>query len=114
MSDQAADEKLADILQPSPRAKEFRITMVFGYKMSANYKKAVDLARRNPTYKEEGAGEFVRHYATFGPDEVDDLFELFQLIHDWDTTEVLVNHKPLPFGHQLWIPLMWFYRIKQV
>jgi hypothetical protein len=41
------------------------------------------------------------------------LFELFQLVHDWDTTEVLVNHKPLPYGHQLWLPLMWFYRIRQ-
>jgi len=114
MSDRATDEKLADILQPNPQAKEFRITMVFGHKMSANYKKAVDLARRNPDYKEEGAGEFIRHYATFGPDQVDDLFALFPLVHDWETTEILVNNRPLPYGHQLWTLLMWFYRIKQV
>ncbi len=114
MSDPAGDEKLADILQPSSRAKAFKITLVFTCRLHPNYKKAVDLARRSPTYHEEGSGEFVRHSATFTTDEVEDLFELFQLVHDWDTTEVLVNHKPLPYGHQLWLPLMWFYRIPQV
>jgi hypothetical protein len=110
--DQATEEKLADILYPSTQAKVFKITLVFGYKLSPNYKKAVELAKKNPTYKEEGSGEWVRHFATFTPAEVEDLFELFNLIHDWDNTEVLVNHKRIPYGHQLWLPLMWFYRIK--
>ncbi len=112
-NDTATEDKLADILQPSTVAREFKITLVFGYKMSPAYKKAVDLARRSPAYVEEGEGEFIRHSVTFTTAEVDHLFELFQLVHDWDTTEVLVNHKPLPYGHQLWLPLMWFYRIRQ-
>jgi hypothetical protein len=110
--EQAAKEKLGDILQPSTKAKIFRITLVFGYKMHPNYKKAVALAKRNPTYKEEGDGEGIRHSAVYTPEDVDDLFDLFNLVHEWDTTEVLVNHKPIPYGHQLWLPLMWFYRIR--
>jgi hypothetical protein len=110
--DKATEEKLADILYPSTKARQFSITVVFGYKTSPDYAKAVDLAKRSPTYKEEGTGEWVRHSVTFTPPEVDDLFALFNLVHEWETTEVLVNHKKIPYGHQLWLPLMWFYRIK--
>jgi len=110
--DPAAKEKLDDILQPSTKAKTFRVTVVFGSKMHPNYKKAVVLAKRNPTYREEGEGEGVRHSAVYTPEDVDDLFDLFNLVHEWDTTEILVNHKRLPYGHQLWLPLMWFYRIR--
>jgi len=108
----AMDEKLADILHPTTKAKEFKITLVFGCKMSPDYEKAVDLAKRNPDYTEEGSGEWVRHSATFAPAQADDLFALFNLVHAWETTEVLVNHKRIPYAHQLWLPLMWFYRIK--
>ncbi len=110
--DKAGEEKLADILQPSTKAREFKISLVFGYKPSSDYEKAVDLAKRNPDYTEEGGGEWIRHSATFTPSQVEELFALFSLVHGWETTEVLVNHKRIPYAHQLWIPLMWFYRIK--
>jgi hypothetical protein len=111
-ADPAAQDKLNDILYPSTAAKTFRITMIFGYRMTPEYKKAVALAKRNPTYKEEGEGEWIRHSAVYTPAEVEELFQLFNLVHDWETTEILVNHKRLPYAHQLWLPLMWFYRIK--
>ena len=112
MTDLAVEEKLADILQPASQARKFKITLVFGYKISPSYEGAVELARRNPTYGEEGTGEWVRHSATFSPDEVDDLFDLFNLVNEWESTEILVNHKNIPYGFTLWLPLMWFYRIK--
>ncbi len=111
-NDKAQEEKLADILYPSTKAKIFRITLVFGTKSSPDFEKALDLARRNPTYKVEGSGEWARHSVTFTPEEVEDLFALFNLVHEWEDTEVLVNHKRIPYGHQLWLPLMWFYRIR--
>ena len=107
----ADEEKLDSILQPRTRAKSFKITVEFGYKSSSKYEKAVDLARRMPTYTEEGESEWIRHSATYSPEDVEELFQLFNLVHEWDTTEVLVNHKKLPYAHQLWLPLMWFYRI---
>jgi hypothetical protein len=112
IDDKETEEKLEDILYPSTTAKEFKITLVFRYKLSPDYEKAVDLAKRSPTYKEEGDGEWMRHSVTFTPDEVEDLHALFNLVHEWEGTEVLVNHKRIPYGSQLWLPLMWFYRIK--
>lgn len=112
-NDLSIGDKLAEILQPSTVAKAFKITVVFTPRSHPNYKKAVEAARKNPTYTEEGSGEFIRHSATFTPEEVDELFELFNLVHEWDSTEILVNHRNLPYAHQLWLPLMWFYRIKQ-
>jgi hypothetical protein len=111
-SDPAAQDQLDDILHPSTTAKSFRITVVFGPRVNPNYDKALALAKRNPTYKEEGAGDWLRHSAVYTPDIVEELFELFNLVHDWETTEILVNHKRLPYGQQLWVPLMWFYRVK--
>jgi hypothetical protein len=111
-TDEAADAKLDSILHPHTQAKTFKVTIEFGQKISPNYEKAVDLAKRNPTYRKEGQGEWVRHQATYTPAEVEELFELFNLVHEWEDTEVLVNHKKIPYGHQLWLPLMWFYRIK--
>jgi len=108
----AAQAKLEDILHPSTTAKTFRITVVFGYRLHPQYKKAVLLAKRNPTYREEGEDEWIRHSAVYTPAEVEDLFDLFNIVHDWEHTEILVNHKALPYGHQLWLPLMWFHRIK--
>ena len=75
--DPALQEKLEDILTPSTTAKSFRITIEFGYKMSRDYEKAVDLAKRNPTYHVEGEGEWIRHSAVFTKDDVEDLFALF-------------------------------------
>lgn len=52
-------DKLEDILYPSSKAKSFRVTIAFGAKTSPAYKKAVALAKRNPTYKEEGNGKWI-------------------------------------------------------
>jgi hypothetical protein len=111
-TDLAAKDQLDDILHPGTQAKSFRITVVFGRRVHSHYAEAVALAKRNPTYREEGGGDWIRHSAVYTPAEVEDLFRLFNLVHEWETTEILVNHKRLPYGHQLWLPLMWFYRIR--
>jgi len=106
------EAKLEDILQPSTKAKKFKITIEFGYKPSQTYLKAVELAKKNPNYSETGSNEWIRHSATYTSEDVEDLFELFNLVQGWDKTDILVNHKKIPYGHQLWLPLMWFARIK--
>jgi len=108
----AKEEKLYDILHPSTRVREFKITVEFGYNISKNYEKAVELAHKHPTYTKKGSGEWVRHSATYTPRDVEELFELFNLVHEWENVEILVNHKRIPYALQLWILLMWFYRIK--
>lgn len=110
-NDAADEEKLNTILQPDTKAKSFKITVAFGYKTSPKYKQAVDIARRMPEYTEKGEGEWVQHSSTFASEDVEELFQLFNLVHDWDSTEILINYKKIPYAHQLWLPLMWFYRI---
>lgn len=110
--DETTEEKLESILHPSTKAKSFKITIAFGHNFSPDYKKAVQMVQKNPTYKKEGTGEWIRHSATYTPEQVDDLFHLYDLVHNWEKTEVLVNHKRIPYARQLWLPLMWFYRIK--
>jgi len=68
--------------------------------------------KKNPTYTESGKDEWKRHSATYTREDVNDLFDLFNLVHEWDKVDILVNHKKIPYGHQLWLPLMWFARIK--
>jgi hypothetical protein len=109
---QAEEEKLDSILHPNPTAKKFKITIEFGHNVASNYEKAVELAKKNPHYHDTGSGEWIRHSATYVPEDVEELFELFNLVHEWEGTEILVNNKRLPYGHQLWLPLMWFYRVK--
>ncbi|MFQ6084064.1 MAG: hypothetical protein ACE5WD_12015 [Candidatus Aminicenantia bacterium] len=104
-------DKLDEILYPKKSPKVFKVTLIFGPQISGRYQKAVELAKKHPTYREEGSGEWLRHYVTYTPDEVEDLFQVFNLVHDFEDTEILINHKKLPYAHQLWIPLMWFYRI---
>ena len=106
------EAKLEDILQPSTSAKEFKITIEFGYKPSQTYLKAVEIAKKNHTYTETGEDQWKRHSVTYTRENVEELFELFSLVHEWDKVDVLVNHKKIPYGHQLWLPLMWFARIK--
>ena len=104
-------EKLEEILYPKKAPKKFKITLIFKHRLAESYKKAVELAKKNPTYREKGTGEWKKHYVTYTPEEVEDLFKIFNLVHDFDDLEILINHKKLPYAHQLWILLMWFYRI---
>jgi hypothetical protein len=108
--DKATDEKLDDILHPSTKAKEFRITLVFGYKTSPDYARAVDLAKRNPAYTEEGSGEWVRHSATYAPAEVDELFALFNLVHEWGRPKFSSTGEFL--RPSLWLPQCGFTAIR--
>ncbi|MCP2520081.1 hypothetical protein NLC26_01135 [Candidatus Aminicenantes bacterium AC-708-M15] len=107
---QEIKDKLEEILYPK-KTPEFKITLIFRTHFSEKYKKAVELAKKSPTYREEECAEGLKHYVTFTPEEVEELFQLFNLVHDFEDLEILINHKKLPYAHQLWIPLMWFYRI---
>ncbi|MCP2605200.1 hypothetical protein NLC29_03495 [Candidatus Aminicenantes bacterium AH-873-B07] len=103
-------DKLEEILYPK-KTPVFKITFIFKSHFSEKYKKAVELAKKNSTYKEERSGDGLKHFVTYTPEQVEEMFQLFNLIHDFEDLEILINHKKLPYVHQLWIPLMWFYRI---
>ncbi len=107
---QEIKDKLEEILYPK-KTPAFKITFIFKTHLSEKYKKAVELAKKNPTYREEECASGLKHYVTYTPEQVEEMFQLFNLIHDFEDLEILINHKKLPYAHQLWIPLVWFYRI---
>ncbi|MEW6456150.1 MAG: hypothetical protein AB1410_05475 [Acidobacteriota bacterium] len=105
------EEKIKEILNPSEK-QVFKVTICFRKENSENFDRAVELARKSPTYYELGDGNLKKYYVSYTPREVEDLFELFNLIKDFKTLEVLIANKRIPYAVELWLFLMWFYRIK--
>jgi hypothetical protein len=106
------EEKLQNILNPRKSNREFKITIRFQKHLSRNFEKALELARKNKYFMEEGEGDFYKAYASFYPAEVEDLFALFELVKDRETTKIYLNNKAIPYIQDLWLFLLWFYRVK--
>jgi hypothetical protein len=106
--DHLSDE-MADILYPGRRRRPFRIGLTFEAFDSPRYAHAVELARRSPVYRETpGAGGLV-HYAAFDAGCARTLRDLFDIVSGRPGTEVDVDGKPAPYGHELWLPLFWIF-----
>jgi len=106
------EEKLFNILKPKKSNREFKITLRFQKHLTKKYEKAVELAKKNPSFLEEGAGSFYKIYVSFYPQDVEALYEIFELIKDQETTKIYLNNKLIPYIQDLWLFLMWFYKIK--
>jgi hypothetical protein len=109
---QIQEEKLQNILNPRKSNREFKITIRFQKHFSKNFAKALELAKKNKYFMEEGEGDFYKAYASFYPTEVEDLFDLFELVKDHETTKIYLNNKAIPYIQDLWLFLLWFYRVK--
>jgi hypothetical protein len=109
---QIQEEKLQNILNPRQANREFKITIRFQKHYSKNFEQALALARKNKYFLEEGEGDFYKAYASFFPSEVEDLFSLFELVKEHESTKIYLNNKSIPYIQDLWLFLMWFYRIK--
>ena len=109
---QIQEEKLQNILNPRQSNKEFKISIRFQKHYSKNYEKALVLARGNKYFMDEGEGDFYKAYASFYPADVEELFNLFELVKELETTKIYLNNKSIPYIHDLWLFLMWFYRVK--
>ncbi len=105
------EEKLFNILNPKKANREFKITVRFRKHLTKKYEKAVQLARQNPTFMEEGEGDFHKIYVSFYPQDVEALYELFELVKEQESTRIYLNNKLIPYIQDLWLFLMWFYRI---
>ncbi len=106
------EEKLFNILNPKKANKDFKITVRFQKNLTKKYEQAVMLAKKNKYFMEEGQGDFYKIYVSFYPEDVDALYEIFELVKDQETTKIYLNNKLIPYIQDLWLFLMWFYRIK--
>lgn len=106
------EEKLVNILNPKKANREFKITLRFRKHLTKKYEQAVELARKNPYFLEEGEGDFYKIYVSFYPRDVEALYEIFELVKDQESTRIYLNNKLIPYIQDLWLFLMWFYKIK--
>ncbi len=105
-------EKLDNILNPKDSNKKFKLTIRFQKHLSKNYEMALELAKKNKYFMEQGEGDFYKVYASYYPEDVEELHQLFDLVKNFETTKIYLNNKVIPYVQDLWIFLMWFYRIK--
>lgn len=111
------DEEMVEILYPERADTSFRVTLVFGPPAEdaddgavRAYEEAVSLAQKSSRYRSEGDGRYLRHHASFGIDEVNDVHDIFYRVSEHPTCDVLVRGKRVPYGRELWLPLLWFFK----
>lgn len=98
--------ELAEALFGAPKLP-FSVSLEFSPFEGPDYERALDMARSSAEYRELGAGTAVRHRARFFPGHALKLRDLFQIVGQFDSTDVLVDNKPVPYARELWLPLMW-------
>ncbi len=113
------DPQMLEILYPARAEKELTLTVVFGPPPSGEeaeerseerYRQAVALAERSKGYRAEGKDRALRHSAIFGVDDVSKLHQLFSLVSDFPSCEILVKGKKVPYARELWLPFFWFFK----
>ena len=99
--------ELAEALFGKPKLP-FSLSVEFSPFEGPDYARALDLARAAAEFRDLGAGASLRHRARFFPPDAVKLRELFEIVGRFDSTDVLVDDKPVPYARELWLPLMWF------
>ncbi len=102
------EERLREIFFPKEKG-EFFILFRFRPEISEAYEKTLREARKSPTYKEYGEGKWKTHEVRFEKSQVKELKNFFNSAENLEELEVLVQGKRIPYGRDLWLPLLWFY-----
>jgi hypothetical protein len=115
LEEEPSDEELARLdpdlqaaLYEQPPERPFSFTVVFAPFDGPDYARSVELARASSDYLEVGKGDDLRHRARFTPDGVLALRDLWQVVGRFNTSEVLIDDRPLPYARELWLPLLWY------
>lgn len=99
--------ELAEALFGTPKLP-FSMSVEFSPFDGPDYARALELARAGAEYRELGTGVSLRHRVRFFPAAASALRDLFEIVGRFDTTDVLVDDKPVPYARELWLPLLWF------
>lgn len=75
---------------------EKTLTIKFGKSSSQNYDYAVELAKKNDSYTQQGEGKNISHTVIFRADQLDNFFELYDLVGRWKSTRVYIDNELLP------------------
>jgi len=103
----ALDPDLQAALFENPPDRPFSCTLVFAPFDGPDYAASLALAKASGGYMETGSGGGLRHRARFTPDRVLALRDLWRMVGRFDTSEVLIDDRPVPYARELWLPLLW-------
>ena len=99
--------ELAEALFGRPRLP-FSVSVEFPAFDGPDLEKALELARGSAEFLEVRSGRALRYRARFYPQDAIKLRDLFNLVGRFDSTDVLVDDRPVPYARELWLPLIWF------
>ena len=99
--------ELAEALFGTPKLP-FSVSVEFSPFEDPDYPRALELARAAAEFRDLGTGASLRHRARFYPPDAAQLNALFNIVGRFDSTDVLVDDKPVPYARELWLPLLWF------
>jgi hypothetical protein len=102
-------DEMADLLYPGRRPRPLRVGVVFDAFEGESYSRALEIARRSPVYREQQEGRRLRHRAEFESKDARTLRELYTLVGELPSTDVLVDGLRVPYGRELWLPLFWIF-----
>jgi hypothetical protein len=88
------------------RAAPFSITLVFPNLDDPDFPEALELARQSPGFRETGAGPLARYSARFLVGDTARLLDVFNVVGRSADIEILVDDQAVPYGRELWIPLV--------
>ena len=98
--------ELAEALFGTPKLP-FSVSLEFSPFDEPAYSRALEMARASAEYREIRSGGTLRHRARFYPEAALKLRDLFEIVGNFDSTDVLVDDKPVPYARELWLPLIW-------
>jgi hypothetical protein len=102
-------DEMAELLYPGRRPRPLRVGVVFDSFGGDDFERALEIARRSSVYREEREGQRVRHRAEFESTQARVLRDLYAIVGELPSTEVLVDGKRVPYGRELWLPLFWIF-----
>jgi hypothetical protein len=102
------DPDLQDALFERPPARPFSYTLVFKPFDGPGFAQALELSKAGAECLEAGTGDGMRYRVRFRPDQVIALRDLWQMVGRFDTSEVLIDDRPVPYARELWLPLLWY------
>jgi hypothetical protein len=103
----ALDPELHDALFGA-RQRPFSITIVFPAMETADFPRALELARHSAEFRETGREGALRYRARFWTRDASRLRDLFEIVGPAHETEVLIDDRPVPYARELWLPLLYF------
>lgn len=113
LTEQPTDEELA-ALDPDlhdalfgSSGRPFSITLVFPVLEVSGFERALESARGAAEFRETGSGAARRFRVRFWSSDAERLRDVFQVVGGVDQTEVLIDDRPVPYGRELWLPLVW-------